>query len=507
MSDILIRSTLTRRLAGVATLGLTAALALTGFAPTNSVGQTPPAPPEALVHNILELTLHSDDTFDIVQRMAMTSDAASLMGFEGDMLDDDIEWMQGMFDDLIEQGEVLFRFLIDQPGFVGTELMGTGIALNDLFWFTDLIEVEIERDGDIFEVFGEADFTWDDDDDITTEERTIAETLWSAVSITFPGEVATADGLVSGNTVSWFPQPGYLTPINARGSAEGSGSAAPTPVDPPDIGDCADGCGLPTDSGWQAATPATLPDGHSAVLVFDITVRDDLTFDAVVTYAVSEEILANFGYSAEEFWHYFGIFDAGQDAIFAKDDYLGYAAYNTSLSLTQMRMVLPDLTLNVAGDRLSLIGTIDQGQYDTSDLLESAINENTWVEVHITLPGEIIYPVYARPGNTVIWGFPGGGLIEFYASAYIDDAIPADSPTGNLGNEGEPSVPAQPSEDCPDVLPTFFWVAIGAAGGAVIAGIVVLILRKRQQPTFPAVTPDVSAYAPPPGNPEDPFAL
>lgn len=201
----------TRRLLGAAALTTLLAAGLTGC-----------------VKMDMQLDLQSDDTVDGSMVFAVSSALAELSGQDPDTL---VEELQG--EDLVDEGSITRTEPYDDGEFIGSRIFFEGESLDSFSGAGGTDELSIVRDGDEFVVSGRMDLS---DTGMGAEEggETLAglmEGFSVQIAITFPGAVSQHDGTLEGNTVTWQPQFGEVTEINARGSAiEGGGAGFPLPL-------------------------------------------------------------------------------------------------------------------------------------------------------------------------------------------------------------------------------------------------------------------------------------
>jgi len=177
----------------------------------------------------MQLELNSDDTVDGTMIMAISKEMAEMMG------QDPAALAEEMAGDLTpEEGDPgeYSQKPYDDGEYVGTEVTITGSSLEAMEGTTsETGELQIVRDGDEFVVSGEMDLSEEamggGGEDLGFD---LSESFDVRIAITFPGKVSEHDGELSGNTVTWTPKFGEVTPVNARGSAVDGGGGGDLPI-------------------------------------------------------------------------------------------------------------------------------------------------------------------------------------------------------------------------------------------------------------------------------------
>lgn len=168
----------------------------------------------------MNLGIQADDTVDGSLVLAVDKSLADLMGGE-DALVDALASEGSPFDEEPTEGSVEQReYRTDDA--VGVEYVFDGIPIEE--FSSDASgtgdNLSIVRDGDQYVVSGSMDMT---NDELGSDGGDPTQMLGDAkvrIAVTFPGDVVSADGDVDGRTVTWEPQMGAVTPINAVGSAD-----------------------------------------------------------------------------------------------------------------------------------------------------------------------------------------------------------------------------------------------------------------------------------------------
>lgn len=163
----------------------------------------------------MSLELSSDDTVDGSIVLAVARDQAELFGGE-DALREALAGEGAVFGENPTTGSVETRDYEDDD-WIGNEYVFSDVALDE-FSGADTGELSITRDGDTFVVEGSLDLSQGTDGDAAA--GALLESAETEISITFPGDVQSSNGVEDGNTVSWEPKPGEVTEISAVGSAE-----------------------------------------------------------------------------------------------------------------------------------------------------------------------------------------------------------------------------------------------------------------------------------------------
>jgi hypothetical protein len=164
----------------------------------------------------MELELSSDNTADGSIILAVARDQAELFGGE-DALREALAGEGGnVFGEDPTTGSVETREYEDDD-WIGNEYVFTDVALEE-FSGAETGDLSITREGDTFVVEGALDLSQGTETDPSA--GALLESAETELSITFPGDVESSNGVEDGNTVTWEPKPGEVTEISAVGSAE-----------------------------------------------------------------------------------------------------------------------------------------------------------------------------------------------------------------------------------------------------------------------------------------------
>lgn len=158
----------------------------------------------------VNLTLEEGDKASGSMVFAISDTVAEQAGMEPKAL---LEMMLAEEGDMAPEGSTAEDYA--QDGFTGTKWSFESTDIADASTGQDLT---IVRDGDDYVVEGEMDMTGEEfaGDELTAG---MADSMDIAVSVTFPGEIKESNGEVEGNTVTWQPEAGQVTKMEARGSA------------------------------------------------------------------------------------------------------------------------------------------------------------------------------------------------------------------------------------------------------------------------------------------------
>jgi hypothetical protein len=164
----------------------------------------------------MELELSSDNTADGSIILAVARDQAELFGGE-DALREALAGEGGnVFGEDPTTGSVETREYEDDD-WIGNEYVFTDVALEE-FSGAETGDLSITREGDTFVVEGALDLSQGTETDPSA--GALLESAETELSITFPGDVESSNGVEDGNTVTWEPKPGEITEISAVGGAE-----------------------------------------------------------------------------------------------------------------------------------------------------------------------------------------------------------------------------------------------------------------------------------------------
>lgn len=164
----------------------------------------------------MSLELSPDNTVDGSIILAVNRAQAELFGGE-DALRESLSGEGGsLIDGAPESGSVETRDYEDDD-WIGNEYVFEDVGLEE-FSGADTGELSITRDGDTFVVEGVLDLSQGTEPDAGA--AALLESAETEISITFPGEVQSSNGVEDGDTVTWSPKAGESTEISAVGSAE-----------------------------------------------------------------------------------------------------------------------------------------------------------------------------------------------------------------------------------------------------------------------------------------------
>jgi hypothetical protein len=168
----------------------------------------------------MALDVNADNTVDGTMVFAVSKQLSELPGFDADQLAG-----QGPLD-TPGAGDVTTK-PYDDGTWVGTEMEFTDVPLSEFGGSDGGDDLAIVRDGDQFRVSGTMDLSGDDAG-AGTEGLDMAALTSSAeirISLTFPGDVVSANGAVDGRTVTWTPGFGETVDLQAVANAQGGGSS------------------------------------------------------------------------------------------------------------------------------------------------------------------------------------------------------------------------------------------------------------------------------------------
>ena len=191
-----------RRLASASALGILVAVGLSGCLKMD-----------------MQLELQSDNTVDGSMVFAVSAAAAEMLGQSPESF---AEQLQEESVDL--NADDVRTEPYDDGEFIGTTTYFEGQPLAEFDTSDD--SMRIVREGDEFVVSGVLDMSAGGED-----MGFGAADMDVNISVTFPGAVASHNGTLDGNTVSWTPEAGERLELNARGSAvEGGGLGVSLPL-------------------------------------------------------------------------------------------------------------------------------------------------------------------------------------------------------------------------------------------------------------------------------------
>ena len=164
----------------------------------------------------MSLELSSDNTVDGSIILAVDRDQAELFGGEEALRESLSGEGSGLLGEDPATGSVETQDYEDDD-WIGNEYVFTDVALDE-FSGDETGDLSITREGDAFVVEGTLDLSQGTETDPSASA--LLESAETEISITFPGDVESSNGVEDGNTVTWTPVPGEVTEISAVGSAE-----------------------------------------------------------------------------------------------------------------------------------------------------------------------------------------------------------------------------------------------------------------------------------------------
>ncbi len=167
----------------------------------------------------MDMTLSEDDTVSGSMVMAFSNQLAESMGMEPGEL-----WEQAGGDLAQDLPEGASQEPYSDDEYTGTTITFSDAPIED-FSGTGGEEMSITRDGDEYVVTGMMDLS-EGAGQLESMPEGVRDSFDVRVAVTFPGAVSEANGTVDGTTVTWTPQIGEATEIQARGAAE-PGSSFP----------------------------------------------------------------------------------------------------------------------------------------------------------------------------------------------------------------------------------------------------------------------------------------
>ncbi|MCL2594640.1 MAG: hypothetical protein FWD83_03865 [Promicromonosporaceae bacterium] len=465
-------SRLVRRILSVPALGLVATLALTGFAPVASPGgavQAPTLPPGHGAVAVLDITMHPDETFDVVQIMAFSGPFVTLMGMTADDLVDDMRW---------EADRAPTPTSVDpftQADYFGVIMTSQGISPDDLDWWIN-DELAFLLVGDTITVVGEMDM-YLGDDDLFPEEFAAIMQMFVQVNVTLPGAITETNGTVTAQsantaTVTWIPQMGELNPMSATASLVAAPEAGLPIEDLPGMADIGQDtpANQPTPSGEPPTElhPDFDPNDYRWCLADDdleglldlaagLAECDPFTGELVPHAPIPPPPHPDYDPN-EEFW----CFPAEERPyvlthLFYCDPVNGISQIDWSGSDDQ-----PDAAWPTSDD-------------DSAEPLHPFLDRNSslynpyWC---LTDADHDAWALMIEEGMTVSWGCDDQEVWEFWP---LVNGVPT------FAGEASPSVGAT---NCPPQVP-FLWIGLSALGGAGLVTAAALFANARNRKTSP----------------------
>ncbi|GAA1719524.1 hypothetical protein GCM10009809_14150 [Isoptericola hypogeus] len=167
----------------------------------------------------MDMTLSEDDTVSGTMVLAFSNQLAETMGMEPGEL-----WDQagGELEQDLPEGTTQEPYSDDE--YTGTQVTFADTPIED-FAGSGGEDLSITREGDEYVVTGTMDLS-EGAEQLGSLPQGVQDSFDAQLSVTFPGEVTDSNGEIDGNTVTWTPQMGETTEIQARGAAE-AGSSFP----------------------------------------------------------------------------------------------------------------------------------------------------------------------------------------------------------------------------------------------------------------------------------------
>jgi hypothetical protein len=170
-----------------------------------------------------ELVLHEDNTVSGTIVFALSRSLAELAG--GDV--DELLSQMDEGDSPVPEGVEYDSAPYDDDEYVGREYTFSNAPLETFDAASE--EVSIVREGDTFVVSGTLDLSGEEfDPSQAPGGQEILDSFDVRIAVTFPGPVESANGEISGKTVSWEPSLGERLEMSAVGSAIESGGGSPS---------------------------------------------------------------------------------------------------------------------------------------------------------------------------------------------------------------------------------------------------------------------------------------
>jgi hypothetical protein len=168
----------------------------------------------------MSLELQPDNTVDGSVIIAVARDQASLLGGEDAIRQSLKSDTSELFSDAPGQGNYEQRDYEDAD-WIGTEGLFSDVPIDEFASEgSEDNQLSITRDGDEYVIEGSLNLsTGQDDTQLDASTQAVVDSAQIDISITFPGDVAEANGDIDGDTVTWHPRPGDVVDLTARGSA------------------------------------------------------------------------------------------------------------------------------------------------------------------------------------------------------------------------------------------------------------------------------------------------
>lgn len=163
----------------------------------------------------MSLELSSDNTVDGSVIVAIGRDQVDLFGGEDALREAMSSDGNGLLSEQPSTGSVEVQDYEDDD-WIGNEYVFSDVSIDE-FSGTSGGDLSIIRDGDQFIVAGTLDLSQGTEADPTSSA--LLDSAEAQVSITFPGDIVSSNGVEDGNTVTWTPKPGEATELSAVGGA------------------------------------------------------------------------------------------------------------------------------------------------------------------------------------------------------------------------------------------------------------------------------------------------
>jgi LppM domain len=164
----------------------------------------------------MSLEISPDNTVDGSIILAVNRAQADLFGGEDALREALSGEGSGLINDAPESGSVTTRDYEDDD-WIGNEYLFSAVSLDE-FSGADTGDLSITREGETFVVEGTLDLSQGADADPAA--GALLDSAETEISITFPGDVQSSNGVEDGNTVTWSPKAGEVTQLSAVGSAK-----------------------------------------------------------------------------------------------------------------------------------------------------------------------------------------------------------------------------------------------------------------------------------------------
>jgi hypothetical protein len=168
----------------------------------------------------MSLELQSNNTVDGSVIIAIARDQAPLLGGEDAIRQSLKADSNRLFSDAPSRGHYTQRDYEDEK-WIGTEGLFSDVPIDEFASNgSSGNQLSITRDGDEFVVDGTIDLsTGKGPAQLDSSTQSVVDGADIDISITFPGDVAQANGDIDGDTVTWHPRAGDVLDLTARGAA------------------------------------------------------------------------------------------------------------------------------------------------------------------------------------------------------------------------------------------------------------------------------------------------